>query len=1831
MRIGMFGTFDVENYGDLLFPMIAENELKQRLENTELLRYSYYEKDRSAWSYGVRSLTELLKNPAELRSLDTILIGGGHLIRFDTQVADQYKPPATSIHHPTGYWLTPALAGITAGIPVVWNAPSSSDEFPAWSHGLLTYVLEQSAYVSVRDTPSFEALRRAGFQGDCHIVPDTVFSLSRHFPKTVLHEQTKLLLSSIGIKKKYLVLQANSSLEPVAKALLARTEITRDFDILVLPIGPILGDDVSQVLQFLPQARHFQVWPSPLEIAGIVAHSSGVVALSLHLSITALNYGLPVLRPATDSLTKYALLRSSENVYFSGAENTEDIAAFSKAIQSNSKQLCSLVTESRSKLEEHWDRIAEVCKKPYLHISSPVNNFEQANLLVSKQEDLGASMAEVRERVQAWAATIAKDATSGVQNEKFDKRSDTCVILHLYYPEMWDELSSYLMNIGGMFDLYITIPFEVQLSEQDVRVKFPEAHIIRCENHGRDVAPFLVIFSAVSKMGYRYICKIHTKRSRHISVGSQWQADMLQKLLGSREIISQIKEAFDRHSEWGIIAPGGHVVPHDYFWRENAANVMKLAQAAGIPTNSIDFTYVAGSMFWFRPEALSVLTSLEISQENFEQEQGQIDGTLAHALERFFGMAAKHSGFLIAESDSQGVRQSEVGFQLKLLTQAFQQQEQTFNTQILELTRQKANRERELEEIHASKAWRLVLALRRIRLVLAPVGSTREHILKLTLQGFRLFRSANFKVLSGKLFSALKRSGLKLSPLPRLRRKASSLGRNEVYVPINPQDVDPSDISVKIIAFYLPQFHPIPENNEWWGEGFTEWTNVTRALPNFVNHYQPHRPGELGYYDLRLPEVQQRQIELARKYGIYGFCFYYYWFAGKRLLERPIDQYLANPSLDLPFCLCWANENWTRRWDGAEHEILIAQDYTDEQYLHFIRDISVNFRDPRYIKIDGKPVLLVYRVNLLPDPQKAAEIWRSECRRSGIGEIYLVAVQSFGITDPRPFGFDAAVEFPPSHLGDAEIGLNAVEITNPNFKGRIFDYNIAARLMLEKEQGNYTYFKTVMPSWDNTARKQNKGHIFINASPSSYRDWLTKAVKLTEGVLPEEKRFLFVNAWNEWAEGTHLEPDARYGYAYLQATAEAITKKSSHSSWTILFVSHDANRGGAQEVLINTITWFHQHTNIHIKILCLQGGEWLSRFKEVGDTITLDELGPFKDEKNLTDRLVQFCEGSPDLIYGNSIASGSAYHWLLKLNTPVLTHLHELESSIRKYGGNWAETVMNHSTHFIACSKAVQDNLIQNHNISPEKISLVYASIKSKEVGILDDKTKTSRRKQLGLARDRLIVFGCGIGMPFRKGADLFIQLGETLLQKGYRNFHFYWVGGFDPSYEDEHHGPWGHHLAKLKNPVLKEYITFLGPKENPRDYFRCGDVFVLPSREDPFPLVALEAADCGLPIVCFDKAGGMPDFVGDEAGFVVPFIDIEMMAQKLILLLENRELRQDLGVNAREKLLSEFTTDQTAPHIFSSARRTANKKPAVSVIVPNYNHEPFLGSRLKSIFEQTFRDFEVILLDDASTDNSLAILSEYRRYPDVQIVCNSVNSGSPFKQWIKGIDQAKSDILWIAESDDRSAPKFLETLLPAFKNPNVKLAYANSHIMDERDAVVGDYLGTEYLTSLSRTKWSTDYEITAEQEINDGLGIKNTILNISAALVRRFELEKEFRATLENMHIAGDWYFIVQAIKDGKIVYVANKLNYHRRHSNSVIAQTVSERKLKDFFQEFFVVQSHIVGTYRLHAGFLRPWEGYLRKQWSEFTGDQPFEGISEYYPFDKIYQAIKANIGDR
>lgn len=346
---------------------------------------------------------------------------------------------------------------------------------------------------------------------------------------------------------------------------------------------------------------------------------------------------------------------------------------------------------------------------------------------------------------------------------------------------------------------------------------------------------------------------------------------------------------------------------------------------------------------------------------------------------------------------------------------------------------------------------------------------------------------------------------------------------------------DSGEGPVRAIAFYLPQYHPIAENDAWWGKGFTEWTNVVRATPRFVGHYQPQLPGELGLYDLRVPETRAAQAELARDHGIFGFCYYHYWFGGRRLLERPFQEVVRSKQPNFPFCLCWANENWSRRWDGSEHEILIAQQHSPEDDRALIEALFEAFEDDRYIRIDGKPLFLVYRPMLLPDPCATARVWREACLRAGIGDLFLCNVHSFDTVAPAAIGFDASVEFPPNLKPMRRLNAE-LSFLVPQFDGDVFEYEIPR----DPPVPDYFYFRGIFPAWDNTARRKDSATIVVGSTPEKYASWLETICAYSRRHLPADRRLVFINAWNEWGEGCHLEPDAVSGRAYLEKTRDVL-------------------------------------------------------------------------------------------------------------------------------------------------------------------------------------------------------------------------------------------------------------------------------------------------------------------------------------------------------------------------------------------------------------------------------------------------------------------------------------------------------------------------------------------------------------------------------------------------------------------------------------------------------------------------------------------------------------------
>jgi len=351
------------------------------------------------------------------------------------------------------------------------------------------------------------------------------------------------------------------------------------------------------------------------------------------------------------------------------------------------------------------------------------------------------------------------------------------------------------------------------------------------------------------------------------------------------------------------------------------------------------------------------------------------------------------------------------------------------------------------------------------------------------------------------------------------------------------------DCLVRLIAFYLPQFHPTPEYDRWWGRGFTEWSNVTQARPLFRGHYQPHLPADLGFYDLRLPEARIAQAELAATHGIEAFCYWHYWFNGRRLLERPFDDVLASGEPKLRFCLAWANETWSRRWLGKDTHILMRQTYSSDDDLAHVRWLTTVFSDARYLRVRDRPLFLIYRPRDLPEPRRTTDTFRAECVRLGLPDPYLLGVDAHcpGV-DCRPLGFDSTVVFEPqlgvlpqfmSDRPSLQKLRRNVALGVRHWRFKLYDYGTARELMVRRQR-NFPFHPCVFVGWDDTPRRGGNAIVIINSTPDRFATGLREMARSIISK-PEQERLLFLNAWNQWAEGNHLEPDQRYGLGYLEA------------------------------------------------------------------------------------------------------------------------------------------------------------------------------------------------------------------------------------------------------------------------------------------------------------------------------------------------------------------------------------------------------------------------------------------------------------------------------------------------------------------------------------------------------------------------------------------------------------------------------------------------------------------------------------------------------------------------
>lgn len=753
----------------------------------------------------------------------------------------------------------------------------------------------------------------------------------------------------------------------------------------------------------------------------------------------------------------------------------------------------------------------------------------------------------------------------------------------------------------------------------------------------------------------------------------------------------------------------------------------------------------------------------------------------------------------------------------------------------------------------------------------------------------------------------------------------------------------------RLLAYYLPQFHAIAENDAWWGTGFTEWTNLGRGVPRFAGHYQPRIPRDLGHYTLGGPdagrEVMRRQIAMARGGGVGGWIFYWYWFNGHRLLEKPVEAFLADRSLDMPFALMWANENWTRRWDGAANDVLMSQDYRPEEEEALIAELARHFKDPRYIRAAGRPLLMMYRAGLVPETRKAVAAWRRRFRDAHGEDPVFVMAQSFEDEDPRPLGFDAAIEFPPHKLAKRTAPISAsLDYLDPDFTGTVFSFDEVVHASLEEPAPDYPLIKCAVPGWDNDPRKQGSGTVVIHgARPASYEAWLAELVERAVRTPFLGEPIVCVNAWNEWCEGAYLEPDLHFGAAFLNATARAMVGRPAADAPALLLAAAHAGEDAATSRLLSTFDGIRRRTGLRIEVLLLAGGPLESDFARLG-SVTFAGT-----PREVEAALVAARAGGVRTAVGTPGAAARLLPGLDAAGIPLTLLLDVMPGEVRARDLGAGLRAARGAACLIAPSKEVAAALAPELEAAgAPRPHVVEAGLPA--VPAFDAASRAATRAELGLAEGDRLLLGAGPG-DLAHGFDLFLGLFRALRPRDPR-LRAVWAGAVDPALR-----AWmGAELAAAARDGLRVIEHLAAPGA----LLSGADLLALTAREAALPSVAQEAVATGLPVVAFLGAGG--EAVAEAfGGRAVPLGDVAAMAEACATLLAgapDAEARRAAHARAAARF-------DAAAETAAMLRHAMPDLPDIAVVVPGLGQGGLLASRLDAVFRQDFPVREVVLLDD--------------------------------------------------------------------------------------------------------------------------------------------------------------------------------------------------------------------------------------------------------------------------
>ena len=983
----------------------------------------------------------------------------------------------------------------------------------------------------------------------------------------------------------------------------------------------------------------------------------------------------------------------------------------------------------------------------------------------------------------------------------------------------------------------------------------------------------------------------------------------------------------------------------------------------------------------------------------------------------------------------------------------------------------------------------------------------------------------------------------------------------------------------KAIAFYLPQFHPIAENDAWWGEGFTEWRNIARGVPRYAGHYQPRIPRDLGFYELNGTSVMKKQVALAKQMDLHGFCFYYYNFNGHRLLEKPLDAFVKDKSIDFPFSIIWANENWSRRWDGMENDVLIRQDYKMEDAGALIDDLAQYLKHPNYITADGRPVLYIYRADIIPDCANTIKEWRKLfASRHQINPLIVMA-QTFGCNDPREFGFDGAIEFPPHKIGSTLEEINPqLEMYDPAFTGSVRRYSDAVEVSLADCTNPFPLIKTAFPMWDNDARKQGAGMNFDGATPALFQQWMEGLVEYANEKPFHGESFVFINAWNEWCEGAYLEPDCHFGYAFLNAMSRALHKRKSMGTRRekVVLIGHDAFTSGAQQLLLNIGKTLQNRFGTEISFVLMGDGDMAPLYEEVAETYIATRHTDFWG--SLGQHISALQQRGFRLALTNSLFSGGAAASFADYGFEVCSLIHELPTIVREHHAeHFYEAIRSKSNTVVFPNNFVHDEVTKAFG-KPANNTVVRAQGLYKKLEPQAD-ARAKIRKELGLKKTDRLVINIGHG-DIRKGIDVFVAVADKVAHT-HDDIHFIWLGSQNPGM-----------ISWIQRDVTHrgtKNVHFIPFNQEVATYLAASDLFFLTSREDPFPSVVLEALALGLPVAVFDWGGGYVELLKDnKLGFHIPYLDVDAASTLIPQALDNLENSSKARMKYRQELMK--NNYDFADYCADMLSLLNPQRKRVSVVVPNYNYAAFLPARLDSIFRQSYPLYEVLVLDDMSKDNSLEVIEHYAAENNrhLRIIPNTQNSGSGYKQWDKGAQLACGEYVWVAEADDLATPDFLSEAVAMLESSKAAFVFCDSKQIDENDIPTGDsYKG--YFHTLEAGAFDHDFVMDGAEFVQRFLSVKNIIMNVSGVLWRRDAFLHALAATRaqhETMRVASDWkMYTIAALKSGEVAYLSKAMNTHRRHSQSVTHSRNADQHYAEIAQVQDFVEKEVGLTKPLRA----------------------------------------------